>query len=278
MAEIEERRQKELIEGNAAPLKNLQQVQTRLRTLRAQRTAVQKQLSTLGISPSKVSNSSITSSLAVTAPISGTVSTVDAQIGSNVDPTTPIAQIVNNSQLHLDLFVYEKDLPKLKVNQVIHFTLTNDPGKEYDARIFSIGTSFAPDTKTIPVHALIMGDKTGLIERMSITALVSTGTSVVPAVPSEAIVRQQNQDYLFVVTDARHEEHHEVEKDGNEKKEEYAHGAGTSFERVPVVKGASDIGFTEVTLLKNVPPHTLIVTKGSFFVNAKMTNTGGHEH
>jgi hypothetical protein len=44
--------------------------------------------------------------------------------------------VVDNSQLHLDLSVYEKDLPVLKNNQLIHFTLTNNPGKEYDAQYF----------------------------------------------------------------------------------------------------------------------------------------------
>ncbi|MBK9258199.1 MAG: hypothetical protein IPM42_22395 [Saprospiraceae bacterium] len=31
-----------------------------------------------------------------------------------------MAEIVDNSQLHLDLYVYEKDLQKLKVGQTIH--------------------------------------------------------------------------------------------------------------------------------------------------------------
>ncbi|RYE17762.1 MAG: DUF5126 domain-containing protein, partial [Sphingobacteriaceae bacterium] len=83
---------------------------------------------------SSVSKGNIITTLTITAPISGTISTVSAQIGSPVDQSTPIAEIVNNSQLHLDLFVYEKDLPKLHKNQVIHFTLTNNPGKEYDAK------------------------------------------------------------------------------------------------------------------------------------------------
>ena len=102
-----------MIEGNAAPLKNLQQVETRLRTLRGRKAGLQQQLGTLGISSSRVSSGNITSSLAVVAPISGTVSTVQAQIGSNIDPSTPLAEIVNNSRLHVDLFVYEKDYQRL---------------------------------------------------------------------------------------------------------------------------------------------------------------------
>jgi multidrug resistance efflux pump len=69
-----------------------------------------------------------------------------------VDASTPIAQIVNNSQLHLDLFVFEKDLPKVKAGQRIHFTLTKSAGKEYDAQIYSIETAFASQSKTYDVE------------------------------------------------------------------------------------------------------------------------------
>jgi cobalt-zinc-cadmium efflux system membrane fusion protein len=281
MSEIEERRQKELIEGNAAPLKNLQQVETRLRTLRAQGAGLQKQLGTLGISSARVSSGNITSSLAVVAPISGTVSTVQAQIGSKVDPSTPLAEIVNNSQLHLDLFVYEKDLPKLHKNQTIHFTLTNNPGKEYDAQIYSIGTAFAAESKTIPIYAVVKGDKTGLIEGMNITALISIGMSVAPAVPTDAIVNFQGQDYIFVQTNEQApEEHHDEEpahKD-EEKKDGHADKGTVNFERIQVIRGTSDVGYTEVSSLKTIPANASIITKGAFFVLAKMTNTGGHEH
>lgn len=280
MAEIELRRQQELVEGNAAPLKNVQRVQTELATLRATRNALSKQLSAMGISAASVSKGNIVTTITITAPISGTVSEVTAQIGSPVDPTTPIAEIVNNSQLHLDLFVYEKDLPKLRAGQVIHFTLTNNPGKEYDAKIFSIGTAFISETKTIPIHATVFGDKTGLIEGMNITALISIGTSVVPSVPTEAIVNAQGVDYIFVQTTASAESHEDVHGTGQEHADEEQHGAekSTAFERIQVVKGASDVGYTEVTLMKPVPQNTPIVIKGAFFVMAKMSNTGGHAH
>jgi len=267
LAEIELNRQKELVEGNAAPLKNVQRVQTELATLRVTRNSLQKQLSAMGISTASVNKGNIVTTIAITAPISGTVSSVTAQIGSNVDPSTPIAGIVNNSQLHLDLFIYEKDLPRLHVNQTIHFTLTNNPGKEYDAQIYSIGTAFVNETKTIPVHAVVKGDKSGLIEGMNITALISIGESVVPAVPTDAIVNFQGQDYIFVV----------VKDTLSEKEEKNAESAQTKFERVQVIKGVSDIGYTEVTILKNLSPKIRIITKGAFFALAKMTNVGEEE-
>ncbi len=271
LAQIEQRRQKELVAGNAAPLKNLQQVETQLATLNATRNSLVQQLSAMGISANSVSNGKVVTTLSVTAPISGTISEVSAQIGSNVDPSTPIAQIVNNSQLHLDLFVYEKDLPKLQPHQTIHFTLTNNAGKEYDADIYSIGTAFENDTKTIPVHAVVKGDKTGLIEGMSITAVISIGKAVVPAIPSEAIVSNGGQDYIFVFTKTAVKKNEQSEKAGNEKANK---DTSFYFERVPVAKGNTDIGFTEITPVKSIAPGAKVVIKGAFFVMAKMTNTG----
>ena len=279
LAEIEYKRQKELVAGDAAPLKNVQRVQTELATLRVSRNSIQKQLSAMGISASSVGKGNIITTLNITAPISGTVSNVIAQIGSNVDPSTPIAEVVNNSRLHLDLFVFEKDLPRLHANQTIHFTLTNNPGKEYDAQIYSIGTAFANETKTIPIHAVVKNDKTGLIEGMNVTAVISIGTNVVPAVPSEAIVNSQGQDYIFVLPKEAAEPQEEGEKkEGHEEKEEHSKGPETNFERIQVVKGTSDVGYTEVKLLKELPPKAQIITKGAFFALAKMTNTEGHGH
>lgn len=275
--EIELKRQQELVEGNAAPLKNVQRVQTELATLKATRNALQKQLSTMGISVASVSKGNIITTIAITAPISGTVSNVSAQIGSNVDASTPIAEIVNNSQLHLDLFVYEKDLPKLHADQTIHFTLTNNPGKEYDAQVYSIGTAFASESKAIPVHAIVKGDKTGLIEGMNITAVISIGEAVVPAVPNDAIVTYQGQDYIFVLTDQKSKDHTEEQKNNEARKEGKPGEKEITFERVQVVKGVSDIGYTEITLVRNIPPDSKILAKGAFFANAKMTNTGEHE-
>ena len=277
LAEVELRRQQELVEGNAAPLKNVQRVQTELATLRATRNSLQKQLGIMGISIASVSKGNIITTMAITAPISGTLSNVTAQIGSNVDPATPIAEIVNNSQLHLDLFVYEKDLPRLHANQTIHFTLTNNPGKEYDAQVYSIGTAFASESKTIPIHAIVKGDKTGLIEGMNITAVISIGEAVVPAVPNDAIVTYQGQDYIFALTDQKPPQRAEAKGNGEGKKEEGAESVGMTFERMQVVKGVSDIGYTEVTLVKDLRANSKIITKGAFFANAKMTNTGEHE-
>lgn len=264
LAELEVKRQKELNEGNAGALKNLQSAETELRTLRTAQSTYAQQIRLMGVNPSKLSNGKLVSVLSITSPISGVVSNVGVQMGSYVDVSTTIAEVVDNSQLHLDLFVYEKDLPKLQNNQIIHFTITNNPGKEYDAQIFSLGSSFEDASKAISVHAKVSGEKTGLIDGMNVTALVSLEQKTVPAVPSEAIVSMQGQDFIFVT----------LNQDSISKNKE----AAQTFQLIPVVKGTTDIGFTEITLLKEIPTNAQVVVKGAFFVMAKLTNTGEHEH
>lgn len=247
-AEQEQKRQKELVDGNAAPLKNLQKVEAEINSLKAQQTSLQNHLNALGVSSSQ----NISSTLSITAPISGTISEISAQIGSNVDASKPIAQIINNSELHLDLFVYEKDLPKIAAGQTIHFTLTNNPGKEYDAIIYSIGTAFANESKAIPVHARVINNKAGLIEGMGVTARISLGDKVYPAIPDDAIISNGGKEFIFIL--------------------EKSTDSGTTFKRVQVIKGATDVGYSEIKLLNELPKGTKVAVKGAFFLMAKMTN------
>ena len=61
---------------------------------------------------------------------------------------------------------------------------------------------------------------------------------------------------LESIDDAHHEEEkgHEREKESHEHEgEKQASAGGLSFERIPVAKGSSDVGYTEITLLKDIP-------------------------
>ena len=265
MAELEVTRAQQLYKGNAAPLKKFQQAQTDLATLRSQRSGLQKQLGSIGAAQG------YSSSLAVRAPISGTVSKVIAQIGSNVDMASPIAEIVSNAALHLDIYVYEKDLGKVQPGQTIHFTLTNSPGKEYDAKITSIGTAFEGESKTVPVHAQVVGDRVGLIDGMNVTAVISLDNQTAASVPTEAIVNDKGQDFIFIMQN-------KDDKEGDNKKT--VEEKEISFEKIPVAKGVTDLGYTQITPLKPMPPNAKIVTKNAFFILAKLNNKGeeGHGH
>ncbi len=278
-AEQEYRRQKELFDNDAGAKKNLQSSDAELKTLRTQRSSLQRQLQIMGINPANISNGNLRSGLAITSPISGTVSNISAQIGSYVDISSPVAEVIDNGSLHLDLQVFEKDLPKMKVGQIVHFKLTNNPETEYDAKIYSIGSSFENDSKTISVHCSVTGNKAGLIDGMNITGIVSLDKSTTPAVPNEAIVEADSKFYIFIKTNKKPEEHHEEESEHqDEQKAPEKESKAINFEKIEVVKGSSDMGYTAITTVNEISEDAEVVVKGAFFVNAKLSNSGEHEH
>ena len=295
LAEQEMARQQELNEGNAGARKNLQAATADFNSLRARKASLQQQIQLMGINPNSVNLSNMRTSLAVTSPINGTVSNVFAKIGSYVDVSSPVIEIVDNSLLHLDLQVFEKDLPLVKVGQLINFQLTNNPDKTYTAKVFTIGSSFENDSKTIAVHSTVVGSKVGLIDGMNITGMIGVNNVRTPAVPNDAIVEADGKYYIFVETDKKPEEHEEGHDDHghayDEGEAKHAHkneqeagqhgeeqAKNINFEKIEIQKGVSALGYTAITPVTEVPAGTKIVVKGAFFINAKMSNTGGHEH
>lgn len=258
LSEQELKRQQTLKDGNAGALKNLQSAQAALQQIKARFSSLKEQLSLMGISTNQLMDNQLKATIRIKSPIDGVVSKVSGQIGSYVDAQSPLAEIVDNRSLHLDLNVFEKDLPKLKVGQIIHFTLTNNPIKEYDAVIYSIGASFSTESKTIIVHCNVTGDKTGLIDGMNVNGIVSLNKASLPAVPSSSIVSDGVNTYLFIAHP--------------EKKSTY------HFERKRVLCGVSNMGFTEITPIDDFSLQSEIVTNGAFFINAKLTGTGEEEH
>lgn len=294
LAAQEMARQEELNAGNAGARKNLQAATAEFNSLRARKASLQQQIQLMGINPSHVNLSNLKTSLVVTSPISGTVSNVFAKIGSYVDVSSPVIEIVDNSLLHLDLQVFEKDLPLIKVGQIIHFQLTNNPDKTYSAKVFTIGSSFENESKTIAVHSTVIGSKVGLIDGMNITGIIGINEVTTPAVPNSAIVEADGKYYIFIETSkpaGAHEDHDDHAHSHDEGESKHAHknemeaakhaaaqGKSINFEKIEVQKGVSAIGYTAITPMREIPQQTRIVVNGGFFINAKMSNTGGHEH
>lgn len=293
-AEQELQRQQELNAGNAGIKRNLQNASSNLNILRTKKAATAKQLQLLGINPNSISTSSIKSALSITSPINGVVSNVYAKLGSYVDVASPIVEVVDNSMIHLDLQVFERDLPKLKIGQEINFTTTNNPAKNYSAKISRIGASFENESKTIAIHCLVIGDKTGLIDGMNTSGSISVDNITSEAVPNEAIVESEGKTYIFIQTSKIPEEHddHDHAVD-NESKELPVHNEDQShdhnlnenpssnklnFEKIEVIRGVSNMGFTGITPINEIPSDSKVVIKNAFFINAKMSGTVGHSH
>ena len=172
-AKTELARQHTLMKQEAGVLKTLQQAESAYAIANAQVVGIGRQLSQLGVNPSSISAGKLTTLIPVTSPISGIVGKVKISMGSFVDISTSLMTVVNNVNLHCDLKVFEKDLPKVRIGQMVNLTLTNAPEVTFRAKIYDINSAFDNDSKSVTVHARIIDHpSTKLLPDMFINGVI----------------------------------------------------------------------------------------------------------
>ena len=262
--ELEFARQKELSDENVTAKKTFQKINTELESIKNKIKNTENQIIILDQNLSLGGNDNA-SILSIVAPISGYITEVKVKIGSSISANNTLFSIVDNSKMHVDLLVYEKDLFRIKVGQSVRFVLTNQGNQEIIGRIFSVGKAFQNESKSVAVHVDINNSTIGLIPGMYVNALIDIGKNDVETLPIDAIAKAEGKEFIFI---------QESEEPTENKKDEKHEDTGIHFKRIEVKTGAAQLGFVQVTLLKEIPANAKIVTKGAFFVNAKLTNKG----
>lgn len=271
-------RQKTLNDENVNSKKALQRAKSDYETEKARNSSLRKQLSSLNLNGSV----GAISTMAVKAPISGYITEVNVKIGTNAEPGKSLFTIVDNSKMHVDLLVYEKDLQKVKTGQMVRFILTNQDNVEIKGKIFSIGKAFENETKSVAVHADILNEKQILIPGMYVNALIDVGLNKVQTLPVDAVVKADGREFIFVLEEHEKEENHDNEVDhGHDDGHEYSEGKSYHFQRIEVKTGTTQLGFIQVTTLQKIPKKAKIVLKGAYYIQSHLLKSeggGGHEH
>ncbi len=263
-AEQEYQRYKDLQDANATATKNLQRAESELRSLQTNLKAWEAKLRQMQINPATLTADNLKTSIVLTAPISGTITRLNANIGTALSVGTSVADIVDFSKVHTDFFVFEKDVQKVKVGQKISFNFPSAPQQVYRATITGLDKALDLEKKALRIHANI--ERTGIVP----TGGFTDGTYVegrieisgmgVEALPKEAVVKDGTQDFILVME--------EKEESGNIR-----------FKKVPVTVGAMNDAFVEVKPLEALPAGTQVVLKGAFFVAAQgKVGEDGHGH
>lgn len=268
--ELEFKRQKTLSDENVNPRKTFQEVKSKLASERAKAQAAKNKLQALHVSPS-----GSTSLVPIVAPISGYVGKISITKGAFAETGVTLFEVVDNTQMHLDLNVFEKDLGKISIGQEVDFVLTNQSNKAIKGKIFGINKSFSNESKTVAVHAKITSDTKDLISGMYVAANINISNQTVPALPKDAVVRNGDKYYIYI-QDEGHEE--APKKEAEEHKEGEEHQKEIHFRAVEVVTGTTDLGYTEVKPIEEIPSDAKIVIKAAYYLLAQSKGGGEHEH
>ncbi|URM35446.1 efflux RND transporter periplasmic adaptor subunit [Flavobacterium anhuiense] len=268
--QLEYNRQKTLSDENVNPRKTFQEVKAKLAAERARAQAAKNKLDAL-----HVNTKGSSSVVPIVSPINGFVGKINIAKGAFANTGVSLFEVVDNSQMHLDLNVYEKDLGSISIGQVIDFVLTNQSNKSIKGKIFGINKSFSNESKTVAVHAKIdPADAKGLILGMYVSANINITNTTVPALPKDAVVKNADKYFVFIEEEEHAEEKHE--HSAGEKEE--AHEKEIHFKAIEVMPGTTDLGFTEVKFVHDIPANARIVTKGAFYLLSAMKGGGEHTH
>lgn len=265
---LEYNRQKTLSDENVNPRKILQEVKAKLAVEKARAKAAKNKLQALNMS---TNGSSL---VPIVSPISGYVGKISIAKGAFAETGITLFEVVDNSQMHLDLNVYEKDLGSISVGQTIDFILTNQGNKSIKGKIFGINKSFSNESKTVAVHAKINpADSKDLISGMYVSANINIKNTTVPALPKDAVVK--NGDKYFVYIQEENEGKNAAKKAASQDKEEHNE---IHFKAIEIIPGTTDLGYTEVKFVEEIPADAKIVIKGAFYLLSAMKGGGEHEH
>jgi cobalt-zinc-cadmium efflux system membrane fusion protein len=264
--QLEYNRQKTLSEENVNPRKTFQEVKSKLAVEKARAQAAKNKLQALNMTPNG------SSLVPIVSPISGYVGKISIAKGAFAETGTILFEVVDNSQMHLDLNVYEKDLGSISIGQTIDFILTNQGNKSIKGKIFGINKSFSNESKTVAVHAKInANDSKDLISGMYVSANINITNATVPSLPKDAIVRNGDKYFIFI-QDFEH-----IEKEEKHAKTSKEHNE-IHFKAIEVIPGTTDLGYTEVKFISDQPVDAKIVVKGAFYLLSAMKGGGEHEH
>ncbi|MBO0939261.1 efflux RND transporter periplasmic adaptor subunit [Fibrella sp. HMF5335] len=268
-------RQKELSEQNVSALKVFQQTASERNQVRSRLGGLAQRLRLVGLSPQAALDGKFSATYVVIAPVSGIVTDVPATVGQYVQPADIMARLTSSQGLYAELTVFEKDLPQLREGQRVSLRLNNEGGRERSGRITYINRTIEAD-RSVRVVARLDQPDTRLAPNTFLKATLDLGDSRVTALPEGAIVSAEGKDYIFIATDKRASERHDGS--ATQHKEGQMEQHGTTFKQIPVRRGVTEGGYSQVTL-----PGTLdlskvkVVVKGAFAVLSQLQAAGGEE-
>jgi cobalt-zinc-cadmium efflux system membrane fusion protein len=255
LAQIQDKRARDLFEGKAVPLKDFQQAQANLiqaqndqRSAETALEAARNKLRILGLTDEDIATfrqkGRINPETTIFSPITGTV--VQRKIGPgqyiSAGASDPVFVIGDLSTVWLTAFVRETDAASVGVGQEISFNVLALPGKPLTARINYVAAAIDPATRRLLVRATVDNTDGRLKPEMFANVTIySAGDHPAIAVPKQALIYEGDQVRLWV-----------------------AH-PDKSIELRQIKTGLSNGNLVEV--MGNLKPGEQIVTRGSLFID-----------
>lgn len=239
-------RQKNLVEDNVSSQKSFLKAESDYTVTRVKVESLGKKLTLMNINPNSLALENMQTTVNVTSPINGYVTQVDITRGAFLSPSQSAITIVNTDHLHLELNIFEKDLPKVSIGQPIQFSIQDDRSLKYDAAVHLVNKTVDPTNRTIGIHGHLMDEKssTKFSPGMYVEADIYSTSLMKMSLPENALVEVEDKYYALVLQDNS--------------------TTAFSFVKREIKVGESSDGFVEILNLNDFNDTTQFLTKGVF--------------
>ncbi len=190
-------RQKNLGEKQVNSGKTVQQAKANYLHSLAITKGLKMKLEMASISPAKVEAGNLQRLVTIRAPFDGIITKMNAANGQYAAAQDILLEIIDLKHCHIELFVFEKDIPTLKIGQKITFRLTDD-ATEKSATIYLIGREIGAD-RLVKVHCHLDNEDEQLLPGTFINAIIELTQQKHLTVPDDAVVKLKGEDVIFSV-------------------------------------------------------------------------------
>lgn len=165
-------RQQNLASQEAASQKQLQLSKANFLSVKSKAESMSAQLSLLGIEAQQLKDKGFINRLEIKAPISGYVTNTNVNVGKYINPGEALCDIIDKSNLLLQLTTYEKDLSKLSVGNRIEFKVNGMGEETFEAVLLSIDQTVDMGNRSIKVFAKLKDYNKSFLPGMYVSAKI----------------------------------------------------------------------------------------------------------
>ncbi len=238
---------RDLFEVKANSEKELHDAENDYRKAVAEKERAASRLLALGVPEAQLKDvaNRATTRIVVRAPRGGFIVERNVSPGQVVafgqsDTPTNLFVIADLSTVWVLADVYEPDVSKVHLGQVISLAPPCCPNERSEGKVIYISDSVDAQTRTVKVRAVVPNRGRMLKSEMFVKVSISAGTDSILVIPQSAVHRENNETFVFV---------------------EKARG---SYERRTVKLGADLDSFVQV--LGGTTPHDRVVSTGSILL------------
>jgi cobalt-zinc-cadmium efflux system membrane fusion protein len=197
-------RAQQLLDADVIGAAELQRRQAELAQAEAEVNAARDQLKVLGMSSAALERlaetRSINSVTQIVATIAGTIIDRKVTEGQVVQPADGVFLIADLSKLWVVADVPEQNAGSVRVGEAVSVEVAALPEHKVAGRLTFVAPTVNPETRTVRARMELPNPEGGFKPKMLASMLIKGMPQRRLALPAQAVVREENRDYVFVRT------------------------------------------------------------------------------